>query len=526
MEKILKLIILFFLIQPLKAVNYNIIPAPVSVEYHKGVFNLEKEFIINCHSELLNESKLLMSYLSEQLIHTSIDKDKNENIFLTLDHNLCSNVSGSYKLTIDKSKITIVGSDNSGVFYGIQSLMQIIRNHYSKGFIPCGEIYDYPAFKWRAFMLDEARYFKGKQVVKDLLDRMAELKMNVFHWHLTDHQGWRIEIKKYPKLTSIGAFRDSSSIGTWKSNIYDGKPHGGFYTQDDIRDIISYANERHIMIVPEIDMPGHSSAAIAAYPELGSIDERISVPCKFGPQYNVFDVTRPEVINILKDILKEIISLFPSKIIHIGGDEVRFNQWNESESIQSYMKKNNISSPIDLQLRFSNEMSNWINSQGCRMMGWNDITGDILHEYHNDEIKTSKISLSQNTLVHFWKGNPSLITKVIKNGYEIVNSYHVYTYLDYSYKKISLQKAYNYNPIPDGLTEDERKKVLGIGCQMWGEWIPKVEDMNRQVFPRIAAIAEVGWTKYSNKDYNRFVKSLDFLDRYWKTKGVLSGMYK
>jgi len=350
---------------------------------------------------------------------------------------------------------------------------------------------------------------------------MAALKMNVFHWHLTDDQGWRIEIKKYPKLTEIGAWRDSSEIDHFGSNRYDGRRHGGFYTQEEIKEVVDYAAKRNITVIPEIEMPGHASAAIAAYPWLGTSGKQIKVPGKFGVQYDIFNVADPRVIHFLNDVMDEVISLFPAPIFHVGGDEVRYDQWKESTLVREYMRKNDLRTPAELQVFFTNNVSNILASKGRRMMGWNEITGDKLHEFQSETDTKGKQKLAPGTIVHCWKGDPKLIKEAIEKGYDVVNSYHSYTYLDYTYEAIPLEKAYNFNPVPEGLTEKQKGKVLGLGCQMWGEFIPTVNSMNLKIYPRLAAYAEAGWTQSSNKDYNRFLNVLDAFLKKWKQEGII-----
>lgn len=360
--------------------------------------------------------------------------------------------------------------------------------------------------------------------VKQLLDEMADLKMNVFHWHLTNDQGWRIEIKKYPKLTEIGAFRDSSEINHFGSDVYDGKRHGGFYTQEDLKEIVDYAAKRHITIIPEVSMPGHASAAIASYPWLGTSGKQIKVPGKFGVHYEVFNVADPDVMKFLDEVTDEVIAIFPGSVFHIGGDEVKYDQWKNSPAIRAYMTKHNLKTPAELQVYFTNEISNMLAAKGKRMMGWNEITGDKLHEYQSDaDTEGVKQELASGTIVHFWKGDTALIRKTIEKGYDVVNSYHEYTYLDYSYVSIPMEKAYSFNPVPEGLTDDQKSKVLGLGCQMWGEFIPTVESMNLKVYPRLAAYAETGWTDASNKDYQRFLDKLNSFLQKWKTEGITCG---
>lgn len=507
--------------------EYAIIPHPVKVEYKSGFIKIEEEPTIAFPPELTNEAQLLRSYLSEDfsIESTLKEESKKADIILQLDKNVLSEEREGYIIDATSGRIYIKASAPVGVLNGIQTLRQTIKEKEGKFFMQKAIITDYPAFGWRAFMLDEGRYFKGKEIVFDLLDDMAELKMNVFHWGLTNDQGWRIEIKKYPKLTEVGAFRETSEINHFGSDIFDGVPHGGFYTQEEIKEIVDYAAKRHIMIVPEVNMPGHASAAIASYPWLGTKNEQIKVPGKFGVPFEVFNVADPRVMQFFEDVIDEMIPLFPAPVFHIGGDEVRYNHWNSSSMVQSFMKKNNLKSPAELQVFFTNKMSNILASKNRRMMGWNEITGDRVHHYQQEESKADAkdIQLAEGTIVHFWKGDPALMKRTIENGYGVVNSYHEYTYVDYTYKSIPLKKAYEFSPIPEGLTDEQEKHVIGLGCQMWGEFIPTVESMQLKLYPRIAAYAETGWTLSENKDYDRFMSALNFFLKKWKSEGVKYG---
>ena len=505
--------------------EFAIIPQPSSITYTPGVVKLKAKPVVGYPAELANEAQLLQSYLSSDF---SLDVQLREgadkaDILLQLDPTVLSDKKEGYILEAASGKISIQANTPVGILNGVQTLRQIIKEKDGKLAVQKAVVTDYPAFSWRAFMLDEGRYFKGKEVVLNLLDRMAELKMNVFHWHLTEDQGWRIEIKKYPKLTEIGAFRDSSEINHFGSNVFDGKRHGGFYTQEQIKEVVDYAAKRHIMVVPEIEMPGHASAAVASYPWLGTSGKQINVPCRFGVQYDVYNVADPRVIEFLEDVMDEVIALFPAPVFHIGGDEVRYNQWKESPVIQSYMATNQLKTPAELQVFFTNNISNLLASKGRRMMGWNEITGAKLHEYQAASDTDVKQKLAPGTIVHFWKGDISLVKQTIEQGYDVVNSNHQYTYLDYTYDAIPLKAAYNFNPIPDGLTDAQKNKVLGLGCQMWGEFIPTVESMNLKIYPRLAAYAETGWTDVVNKDYARFLNSLDFFLQKWSAEGIVYG---
>lgn len=489
--------------------DYRIIPAVQEQELMQGKLSLTKGFKIYSENKLSNEASLLKKYLESDFnLATS---EEGAQIYLSLDSHIKNNEA--YELSIT-DKISIKANNAAGVFYGIQSLRQLIRFNDNKSivFLPKVLIKDQPAYSWRSFLLDEARAFKGKDVVMNLLDEMARIKMNVFHWHLTDDQGWRIEIKKYPKLCEIGSKRDSTQIGGWDGTTYDGQIHSGYYTQEDIRQILDYATKLHIRVIPEIEMPGHSMAAIASYPSLGTTKKQIKVPCKFGVQYDILDVSSPEVLTFLDGVLNEVAALFPDPVIHIGGDEVKYNQWKESAAVKTYMDSLGIKTPADLQIYFINNISERIHKKRKQMMGWNDITGNRIHEYHSDSDANAVSSkLADGTIVQFWKGDLNLIKQTIEKGYSIVNSYHWMTYLDYNRIRIPLAKSYAFNPCPIELDEKQKNFVLGLGCQMWGESIMDNNLMYHMIFPRIAAYAECGWTRDEQKNYGGFLQSLERL---------------
>jgi hexosaminidase len=504
-----------------------ILPKPTSFILQEGSFAFRDGQIIFADIEAQQIAvKNLQAYISKTSnLKTSLGQSTNASISFFKNEALAPE---AYELVVTANNINITASDAAGYFYGVQTLKQLLTIETSAEtkktiyLIPAITIKDNPRFKWRAFMLDESRYFHGENFVKQMLDQMALLKMNTFHWHLIDDAGWRIEIKKYPLLTEVGAFRSDSEIGTWKSGKTSGKPHGGFYTQEQIKNIVAYAKARNINIVPEFEMPGHSSAAIAAYTWLGTAGIDIDVPVKFGRLYDNYDVTKPEVITFIKDVLTEIFELFPSEVIHIGGDEVGYEVWENSKSVQKYMKENNIKSPADLQINFTNSISKFMEKNDRRMMGWNEILGKNIHndfaEKQGD--KEAETELAKNVVVHFWKGNLELLTDAAKKGYSIVNSLHSSTYLDYSHKGITLEKAYNFNPIPEGLDIQYHKNIYGLGSQMWSEWTPTNADVERQTFPRIAAYAEVGWTALDNKDYESFKIALQKMQKHWDSLGI------
>lgn len=267
-------------------------------------------------------------------------------------------------------------------------------------------------------------------------------------------------------------------------------------------------------------MPGHASAAIAAYPWLGTIGELTEVPVTFGKLDDSFNIADPRVIQFLEDVLTEVFALFPGKVVHIGGDEVKFDAWKNSEMMLDLMKKEGLSSPADLQIYFTNRISQFIDGTGHRMMGWNEILGDNIHEWQDAADMHVKQKLANSAVIHFWKGSLELINKAVSNGYDVVNSYHAQTYLDYDYIGIPLSKAYAFDPIPEGLDPKYISKILGSGCQMWSEWISTVKQMNMQIFPRLAAYAEVGWTIKTAKDYDTFRNSLSLLEKRWDMLGI------
>ena len=513
----------------LRAQNINIVPRPQEVIVGQETFTISPETNIVSSGQSKNTSIILQSHI-KKICGFQVDiRESGESLKGSINFKYDETLAKeAYELIVTKDGIDLIASNPTAWFYGVQSLIQLFptisgpTEGTSSAKIPELAIKDSPRFKWRAFMLDEARYFKGIDQVKMLLDEMAFLKMNVFHWHLVDDQGWRIEIKKYPLLTQIGSKRKSTQVGPlmWDSPIQSAEPHEGFYTQQEIKEIILYAEERHISIVPEIEMPGHSSAAIASYPWLGTAKKEIEVPIMFGVGKDVYDVSDPKVYQFLIDVLDEVIDLFPSKVIHIGGDEVKYTHWKESESIKAYMKEKGLESPADLQVFFTNSISQYLQSKGRRMMGWNEIMGHNLHEYQNEaDTKTSQ-KLAKETVVHFWKGDVALATHAASKGYDIVNSLHTETYLDYTYNNLPLSKAYAFDPIPAELAPEYHDKVIGTGCQMWGEWIPTNGHMHFQVFPRIAAYAEIGWTQKANKSFDDFMLALQELKKRWAQKGI------
>jgi hexosaminidase len=510
----------------------SIIPMPQSFQSRTGHFLLNRSTCIRYNEPKAQPvARMLALYLRPATgfaLPVSQGASQANSVSLTLDPQLKDLGSEGYELIVGKESVCIKAFQPAGLFYAIQSLRQLlppalVSTHVlaeQPWHIPACTIKDRPRFAWRAFLLDEARHFKGMAVVKQVLDQMAGLKMNVFHWHLTDDQGWRIEIKQYPRLTEVGSKRNDTQVGGWNSPKRSGKPHEGFYTQAQIKEIVQYAKDRHITIMPEIEMPGHASAACSAYPELGTSHGPIEVPVVFGKLASCYNAADENVYRMLSAILDEVVSLFDSPVIHIGGDEVRFDHWKQSEQIKTLMQREGLKTLADVQIHFTNRMSWIIQNKQRRMMGWNDIMGDDLHGFLKDGQVAQAAALANDTIVHFWKGSPELAKKAIDRGHEVVNSWHVYTYLDYNYQSIPLKKAYDFDPMFAGLSQEQQSKVLGLGCQMWGEWIPSVADMERQVYPRIAAYAEVGWTETAHKDYAGFQQRIKHQYERWDRTGI------
>jgi hexosaminidase len=464
--------------------SINIIPFPRELKQGQDYFTIDKDTKIISSEDSKKTATILQNNLKEMM---GVELNFIEPGFsgggsISFVHDN-SYAREQYTLDVSGKGIQITASNNTGWFYGVQSLLQLFPSLPGKQDslpainIPHLVIDDAPRFPWREYMLDEARFFRGKEQVKMLLDEMVLLKMNVFHWHLVEDQGWRIEIKKYPLLTEIGSKRASSRVDCERcgqtnephGGVQSMEPHEGFYTQEEIKEIVKYAEERHITIVPEIEMPGHSSAAIASYPWLGTTREKIEVPVKFGVLENVYDISNPKVYKFLTDVLDEVLELFPSEVIHIGGDEVEYVQWKESESINSYMKEKNLSSYAELQVFFTNNISQYLQKKGRRMMGWNEILGQNIHKYQSEQETGSGRKLAKEAIIHYWKGSPDLAIEAAGKGYEIVNSLWDETYISLDFNKLPLSKAYTFEPVPEGLDPALHNKVIGLGCEMWGE---------------------------------------------------------
>jgi len=488
----------------------NIIPLPAKFESLVGIFLLTPATVILTDpANQKNAASLqrLLTLPTGYPIQIRGDEHKGKNaILLQLDQGLGSLGEEGYQLEVLPDSVVVRAFRTPGIFYGIQTLRQLLPIEIEdrtpvpgvKWFIPCLRIEDKPRFPWRGFMLDEGRHFHGKETVLLTLDLMALQKLNKLHWHLTEDQGWRIEIKKYPKLTEVGSYR----VGTSQSfgNSHNGEPHGGFYTQDEIREIITYASERHITVVPEIEMPGHSLAALASYPELSCTGGPFKVATHFGIFSDIYCAGKDATFDFLEDVLDEILDLFPSPVIHIGGDEAPKARWKTCPYCQKRIRKEGLKDEHALQTYFTDRIARHLSSKGRRVMGWNEILNN---------------HLVGGSVVQFWAGNRKhLVNVILTKNQPVVMSTYLDAYLDHSYSLMPLSRAYHYEPVPAELNEDRYNCILGLEFPLWSEWVPDRPRLDYQVYPRLTAMAETGWTPKEKKSFPNFVSRLNkFQDR-------------
>jgi len=400
-----------------------------------------------------------------------------------------------YQLRIDSTGITIQGLTNAGVFYGIQTLAQMLPRGgegLTEVDLPAVEIEDRPRYPGRGFMLDESRHFHGIQAVKRLLDVMAALKMNIFHWHLTDDQGWRIEIKGYPRLTEIGSVRRGTgrSMFSMFTRRDDRVPHRGFYTQDQISEIVAYAAARQITVVPEIEMPGHSVGPLAAYPELSCRGEPLEVRTAFGISKDVYCVGNEDTFTFLFEILNEVFELFPGKYIHIGGDEVPRSRWKKCPKCQQRMAEEGYTTEGELHRYMINRVADYLASHGREAIGWNENLVE---------------GLNPDLIIHYWFRGEQALADAVQRGRRVILSPYLDYYLDHSYSLTPLSRTYAYQPGIKGLREDQTRSILGVIAPLWTEFVPNQARLDYQVFPRLLAVAETGWTPLESKDLGDFI---------------------
>ncbi len=445
--------------------------------------------------------ELIQKQLGFELATNTASLKSKNSIELTLNPLLKMDAE-EYKIEINSNVIHIEAANSNGLFYGIQTLNQLME-YYSKknSQIPALTIIDQPKFIWRGMHLDVARHFFPKSDIKKYIDYLALYKMNVFHWHLTDDQGWRIEIKKYPKLTSVGAFRKESMVGHYNEQRFDGKPYGGFYTQEDIKEIVAYAQQKHITVVPEIEMPGHATAALAAYPEFSCTGGPFEVATKWGVLDDVFCPNENTLV-FLKDVLDEVLPLFPSEYIHIGGDECPKTRWQQCAKCQALIKREGLKDEHELQSYFVSQIEKYINKKGKKIIGWDEILEG---------------GLAPNAAVMSWRGTEGGIAAAKAKHY-VVMSPGSHCYFDHYQGEqkteplaiggyTPLEMVYDFDPIPAELTADESHYILGAQGNVWTEYMEDFAKVEYMAMPRMAALSEVLWGKNSTSNY------ADFKDR-------------
>lgn len=499
-------------------VNYKVIPLPQEISLTKGTpFILNEKTLIvypKGNSLLKRNADFLAEYIRESTGYKLSTKEINNKIpqraiALTIDKTIAE--QEGYTLAVTSDGILIKGSTANGIFYGIQTLRKAIPVN-AKGqpiSMPGVLIKDQPRFSYRGMHLDVGRHFFPVQFIKEYIDLLALHNMNTFHWHLTEDQGWRIEIKKYPKLTEIGSIRERTVVGR-NTQEYDNTPHSGFYTQEQAKEIVEYAKKRYITVIPEIDLPGHMLAALTAYPELGCTGGPYKVAQRWGVFDDVLCIGNEKSLTFLEDVLAEIVSIFPSKYIHIGGDEAPRTYWKTCPKCQARIKEENLKADAHhtaedrLQSYCMARIENYLNSKGRQVIGWDEILeGDV----------------APNATVMSWRGVEGGI-KAAQLGHDVIMTPNTYCYFDYyqttNTKKeplaiggyLPIEKVYNMEPLPAQLTEDEKKHIIGVQANVWTEYIPTTKQVEYMILPRMAALSEVQWTQPDKKDYKDFSKRL------------------
>tara|TARA_Y100000385_G_scaffold274882_1_gene318537 strand:+ start:12493 stop:14649 length:2157 start_codon:yes stop_codon:yes gene_type:complete len=466
---------------PPENMGVNILPSPQQFELKEGKFLFDASTGVFADSVFFEQIPYLKSISSQPL------NGESTTIALLYEGAFSDE---EYILDISEDTIAISATTSEGIIRGIQTLRQLLPLQKKSAYIPALSIHDYPRFSWRGMLLDCSRHFMEKDFVKRYIDLLALHKMNVLHWHLTEDQGWRIEIEQYPKLTEIGAWRTQK----------DGSIYGGFYTKEDIREIVAYAKERHITVVPEIELPGHSLAALASYPQLSCTGGPFEVENDWGVFKDIYCAGNDSVFMFLENVLDEVLELFPSKYIHIGGDEAPKYRWDNCNKCKARMRNEGLDDSHQLQSYFITRIERYLNSKGRQIIGWDEILEG---------------GLAPSATVQSWRGMDGGIAAAKSRHYAIMSPTS-HAYFDYDLDAIDLQKVYSFEPIPSVLSEEEAQFILGGECNMWSERAPQ-DLVDSKVFPRLLAMSEVLWTT-APKDYPTFYKKVqkhyDILDAF------------
>lgn len=491
----------------------SLIPQAQKITMGSGYFEINSTTKITAGSDLDFRANQLKKYLEPATgydIKINPSGQLNNIIELQLNKNLAFLGEEGYKLGVTNNKITIEAFNTKGVFWAIQTLRQLLSVNILRNakvdnvnwYIPCLKIEDQPRFKWRGLMIDYSRTFWNKHLTERYIDAMAYYKMNKLHMHLTDDQGWRIEINKYPDLTKIASKFDTV--------YHEPKEREGYYSKEDIRELVRYAEARNIEIIPEIEMPGHTSEIFAAYPQLSCTGDTLSIHPFFkgsGINNEIFCAGKEETFKFLENVLSEVIELFPSEYVHIGGDECPKASWEKCPLDQKRIKDEGLKDEQELQSWFIRRIEKYLNSKGKKLIGWDEIIEGGL-------IKTATVM--------FWRGwmeNAPLTA--VNQGNDVIMSPTSYCYFDYPYEKIPVEKIYSFEPLSGKLENVEAEHILGVQANFWSHIDRSEPNMDRQIFPRILALAEVGWTEGMNRNWDNFslrlkhhYKSLDLLNIY------------
>lgn len=507
-----------------------LIPAPASISMLSGdfVFTEKTKIIIPSENPEIRLSADFLARLINNPTGTTPEiivgtKPFKGSVFMVLD-TAVRNEEG-YVLAVTKKRITIRAKTAVGLFYAVQTLRQMLpveveKKEVVEGLIisaPACLIEDEPRFGYRGMHLDVGRHLFPVETIKGYIDMLAMHKMNTFHWHLTEDQGWRIEIRKYPKLTEIGAYRNETVVGHAGRPplTYDGKRYGGFYTQEEVKAIIDYAKSKFITIIPEIEMPGHAMGALAAYPELSCTGGPFEVNTRWGVMDDVFCAGKDEVFTFLQDVLTEVIDLFPGTYIHIGGDECPKKRWEKCPLCQKRIKDEGLKDEHELQSYFIQRIEKFVISKGRKIIGWDEILEG---------------GLAPEATVMSWRGTKGGIAAA-KQNHNVIMTPNTYAYLDYYQCEpageplaiggyLPLEKVYSFNPLPEELTPEEQKHILGFQGNVWTEYISTPEHMQYMAFPRAFAIAETGWTPDRLKDFEDFIARLEVLKKRYDAIGI------
>lgn len=501
--------------KPAASEEFRIVPKPQFISYRDNQIELKSDLTIGYEGSLSVEAEQLKEALtSDHKMSPSVKSSADgADILLALNTSMDVKGKGGYKIEIAAKQIKITAPETIGIFYGIQTLRQAIKAESGKFSIREATISDYPTSPWRSLMLDEGRYFKGKDAVKKLLYEMARLKYNYFHWHLTEDQGWRLEIKKYPKLIEIGSKRTKTGKHYyWISNEFYNEPHEGHYTQADVKEIIEFAEKLHITIIPEIEILTHASAAIASYSYLGTTGKQIEVECRLGPTDEIMDISKPETMQFIHDVLDEVADLFPGKYIHCGGDEIQGNHWTNSAGIRTMKNQLGIKEDWELERHFYNEISKYLEGKGKALMAWSDAAGKP------GAASIIPIKVGKESVFQYWTGDMTNLTFLINNGLNVL-----YSHTDGLYFNTTLPVAYKVKIVPESIDLSKRKQLLGIGVECWSEFDRTVDETFDHIFPLIAVYADTGWMKESEKDYQDFTRRMYPLYTIWKDRNIYVG---